>query len=221
MKTHDEQEELGKLLRSFWSEQGTPESRRLDQNELCNRLKNVLNRHAMRIVNNNEELARVALQEAWLKIFRNARSYDPARANVQTWAKLITTQCAIDELRAYYRRRPPELADTDVETVACPLPDPARALDAARFQRAVTDCVDALPTDRGPNYRLALQLALDQEVSREEMVEILAAQHAEHHNINLEQVQMWIRRARARLVECLQGKQQLSQKLNQKGGAHE
>jgi RNA polymerase sigma factor (sigma-70 family) len=208
MIANDEQEELGKLLRSFWSDQGSPEARRRDQNELCNRLKTVLNRHAMRVVNNNEELARVALQEAWLKIFRSARSYDPARASVRTWAKLITTQCAINELRAHYRRLPADPGATEPDTLACPLPNPEQALDAAQFQRAVADCVAALPSAGGPNYRLALQLALDQEVSRTEMVEILAAQRAEHHGVNLEQVQMWIRRARAKLVQCLQGKQQ-------------
>ncbi|NYE61647.1 RNA polymerase sigma-70 factor (ECF subfamily) [Duganella sp. 1224] len=236
MTTNGEQEELSKLLQSFWMDQGHPEARRRAQNELFQRLKPVLDRRARMAVQHNEELAKVALQEAWMKIFRSARSYDPGKSSVLTWAKMITSQCAADELRGYYKSHPearrgkrptPAAADEgggDREPMVCPLPEPPHMPSAedeligARLARAAADCIDALPGgDGGPNYRLAMELVLDDEVSRAEMVAILAAHQPDGTALNLEQVQVWIRRARAKVMECLEGKRQ----WNKKGGQHD
>lgn len=218
MTTDGEQEELSKLLQSFWMEQGHPEARRRAQNELCQRLKPVLARRALLAVNHNEELAKVALQEAWLKIFRSAKSYDPSKSKVQTWAKMITSQCAKDQLRDFYKDLPPDVVGTDMDGEACPYGTPDTALEARQFGQAVADCIAALPGGgTGPNYRLAMELVLDDEVSRVEMVDILAAHQPGGQGLNLEQVQVWIRRARAKVKACLQGKQL----WQQKGGNHE
>jgi len=49
---------------------------------------------------NNEELAQDALQEGFVKIWKNIDSFDPSRANLFTWMLNIVRNHAIDQLRS-------------------------------------------------------------------------------------------------------------------------
>ena len=217
-------DELAALLRQFGVKVGDPGQCDRAQRAFYDRLRDELEYCARYVVNNNRELAIVAMQEAWIRIFANAHAYDPARASVRTWAKMITARCACDALRAHYRvqRRlagldgdedevtseaaMAELADApalDPDQHACPLPHPDSHAYAGQLERAVTACLDGLASERGPNFQLTMVLALDGDFSYAQMHEILAADAPRHRHINLEQVSGWLRQAKAKMQRCL------------------
>ncbi|HET7738054.1 MAG TPA: RNA polymerase sigma factor [Tepidiformaceae bacterium] len=59
----------------------------------------------------SESDAEEAVQETFVRVWRNARQYDPERAGVAGWTLSITRNLCIDELRRRRRRAPqaPEL----------------------------------------------------------------------------------------------------------------
>lgn len=52
-------------------------------------------------VTNNEELAQDALQETFVKIWKNAKKYDSKKAKLFTWLYRIAKNTAIDKLRSH------------------------------------------------------------------------------------------------------------------------
>lgn len=52
-------------------------------------------------VTKNEELAEDALQETFIKIWKNAHKYDPKKAKLFTWLFRIARNTAIDKLRSH------------------------------------------------------------------------------------------------------------------------
>ena len=52
-------------------------------------------------VTNNEELAQDALQETFVKVWKNAKKYDSKKAKLFTWLYRIAKNTAIDKLRSY------------------------------------------------------------------------------------------------------------------------
>jgi len=57
-------------------------------------------------------LAEDVVQEAFLKIWRQARTYDTRKGTVRAWLLTCVHHCAIDELR---RRRAKRAADGDID----------------------------------------------------------------------------------------------------------
>ncbi|MEO8774499.1 MAG: RNA polymerase sigma factor [Gelidibacter sp.] len=55
-------------------------------------------------ITNNEELAQDALQESFVKIWRNAKKYDSKKARLFTWLYRIARNTAIDKLRSFNLR---------------------------------------------------------------------------------------------------------------------
>lgn len=55
-------------------------------------------------ITNNEELAQDALQESFVKIWRNAKKYDSQKAKLFTWLYRIARNTAIDKLRSFNNR---------------------------------------------------------------------------------------------------------------------
>ncbi|WP_053975982.1 RNA polymerase sigma factor [Mangrovimonas xylaniphaga] len=55
-------------------------------------------------VTNDEELAQDALQETFVKVWKNAKSYDPKKAKLFTWLYRIARNTAIDKLRSFNNR---------------------------------------------------------------------------------------------------------------------
>ena len=55
-------------------------------------------------ITNNEELAQDALQESFVKIWRNAKKYDSKKARLFTWLYRIARNTAIDKLRSFNNR---------------------------------------------------------------------------------------------------------------------
>ncbi|WP_050463204.1 RNA polymerase sigma factor [Herbaspirillum autotrophicum] len=219
-------EKLLWLLQQFSTRNATGRSVQAAQREFYDSLVNELDQHAMSIVNYNRDLAQAALQEAWIKIFLSADRYDPRLASVKTWAKVITSQCANDELRRFYKHEgkiersnsPTDQGEDGVDPLdgfACPLPGVDDQMYAQQVQRAIAECIESLPAGRGPNYRLAMKLTLDQDLSYAEMKDILAGQSARHADLNAEQVRGWVRQAVVRMKGCIN----LKLGLAGKGGA--
>jgi len=52
-------------------------------------------------VTNNEELAQDALQETFVKVWKNAKKYDSKKAKLFTWLYRIAKNTAIDKIRSY------------------------------------------------------------------------------------------------------------------------
>jgi RNA polymerase sigma factor (sigma-70 family) len=211
-------QELARLLLKFAAKGGKGDTHgavRAAQDAFYKMLNKALETHAMRIVNYNEEIARNALQEAWIKIFLGAEKYNPSLAKVKTWAKRIVFQCAMDELRSHYRHykhTDPNHdqhddagmdSEADFENIACPLPNTEDKLYASQIRQAVEHCIAQLPADKGPNYRLAMKLNLDQDLTLADMKDILAAQSPRHEKINAEQVRGWVRKASELMKACL------------------
>ena len=55
-------------------------------------------------ITKNEELAQDALQESFVKIWRNAKKYDSTKAKLFTWLHRIARNTAIDKLRSFNNR---------------------------------------------------------------------------------------------------------------------
>ncbi|MCB0447749.1 MAG: sigma-70 family RNA polymerase sigma factor [Gelidibacter sp.] len=55
-------------------------------------------------ITKNEELAQDALQESFVKIWKNAKTYDSKKAKLFTWLYRIARNTAIDKLRSFNNR---------------------------------------------------------------------------------------------------------------------
>lgn len=55
-------------------------------------------------ITNNEEVAQDALQESFVKIWRNGKKYDAEKAKLFTWLYRIARNTAIDKLRSFNNR---------------------------------------------------------------------------------------------------------------------
>lgn len=209
-------EELARLLKTFASRNSADRGVQAAQREFYEYLVKDLDRHVLRRVLFNEEVAQAALQNAWLKIFMTAHTYDPKLASVKTWAKKIGEQCAIDELRRVYAQhakivdiekhhqdRDEDSELSGLDGFACELPGPDDEMHAKQVQQAIAQCIERLPAGDGPNYRLAMKLSLDNDLSYNEMKEILSAQSPRYQNLNAEQVRGWVRQAAARMKGCI------------------
>ncbi len=55
-------------------------------------------------VTRNEEVAQDALQETFVKVWKNSKKYDPKKARLFTWLFRIARNTAIDKLRSFNNR---------------------------------------------------------------------------------------------------------------------
>lgn len=60
-------------------------------------------------VTRNEEIAEDALQETFIKVWKNAHKYDASKAKLFTWLFRIARNTAIDKLRSYNNRHHKEV----------------------------------------------------------------------------------------------------------------
>lgn len=139
----------------------------------------------------DREAAKDVLQEVYVKVWRRAGRYDPAKASPITWIAAIARNSAIDSLR---RRRPPEVSDEQAFIEATD-PDPdaeARAIASDESAR-IEDCLQELDGKHAQCIREAFFDGLTH------------SQLAKHQAVPLGTLKSWIRRGLARLKECLDG----------------
>jgi RNA polymerase sigma-70 factor (ECF subfamily) len=144
---------------------------------------------AVRILR-DREVAREAVQEAYVSIWRRAADYSPDRGTPLVWMGAIVRNRCLDTVR---RRRPSipidEAPGHESWADPAPLPD-AAAIMSAEAKR-VRGCVDRL----GEQPRRAILLAFHGGLTHEE---VAAEMHAP-----LGSVKSWIRRGLMQVKDCL------------------
>jgi RNA polymerase sigma-70 factor (ECF subfamily) len=147
---------------------------------------------ALRILHDSAA-AEDVLQEAFVSVWHHAASYSAARAQPQTWLTSIVRNRCLDLLR---RREPDTITmsrdndESDMEFEANE-PTPVELLLASAEAHSVRECVDTLEGGQ----KQAIALAFYEGLSHAEL--------AEHLRQPLGTVKSWVRRALARLKQCL------------------
>lgn len=116
----------------------------------------------------NPDDARDCTQETFLQVYRAARSFR-GQAQFSTWIYRI----AVNNCRGLLRKRPraplSSLEDPEVGEMADPGPPPWRDLE----RHAHGEQVRAIVAELTPDYRMVLVLRYFQELSYEQMMEVL------------------------------------------------
>lgn len=119
--------------------------------------------------------AEEAVSDAFIQVWSNAASFDPARSSVVAWLTMITRTRALDLLRGRRRRtvRTERSAATDIAGFAAPVadlgPSPERSAELGELSRSVTAAIAELP----PPQRRALELAYFGGLSHSEIADEL------------------------------------------------
>lgn len=142
----------------------------------------------LRVLGNRAE-AEDALQEAYVKIWRNADRYRANGLSPMTWLITVTRNHAVDRVRARGRRGTDPLEDAG--TVADDVPGPEALAIAGSDRARIVDCMAELETDKAGAVRRAY---LEGETYRE---------LADRYGIPLNTVRTWLRRSLLKLRECL------------------
>lgn len=141
----------------------------------------------LRILHNRTR-AEDALQEIYVKVWRNAGSFRSDRARPMTWLISIARNHSIDMLRASAPKS--EELGEDVE-IADDRPDPERVAISRDILKRIGACLDELKPERADALRAAY-------------VEGHAyGDLAERHSVPLNTMKTWIRRGLQSLRECL------------------
>lgn len=112
------------------------------------------------------ELAEEAVQEAYVRVWKNAARFDASVASPVAWLAAITRNQAIDVRRRSSQRLSDQAAPIDDELV-CPSPSPAAEAERNDELRRLMGCLQRLPEDR----RQMVLLAYYNGWSREELSE--------------------------------------------------
>ena len=107
-----------------------------------------------------QDLAEEAVQDAFMRIWRAARSFDPQRGGPRTWLYAILRNCALtilrDESRFTADEGKPEEAAPATESALATLPEAS----------ALRRCLEALDTQRRTVVVLAYVHGLSHEIGR-------------------------------------------------------
>lgn len=123
---------------------------------------------ATRFLGNPEDADEV-MQDVFLRVWRHAQKYDPARARVKTWLYRITVNICIDRQRRTSLRRFIGLDDPPVE-IADPQPGAADRLESRRELAHVRGAIADLPA----RQRMALLLSAVAELDTTEVAAAMA-----------------------------------------------
>ncbi|HRU05272.1 MAG TPA: sigma-70 family RNA polymerase sigma factor [Candidatus Brocadiia bacterium] len=113
----------------------------------------------------DEHLARDISQEAFVRVFRGLKRYDPKRPFV-TWLRRIVVNLAIDELRRKRRRSELPLEEHLADRAEG---DPALPAEAAEQRQAVWEILDQLPL----KYRTVMTLREIEGLPTEEVAKVI------------------------------------------------
>lgn len=134
-------------------------------------------------------LASDAMHDAFLQVWRNAASFDPARGNAEAWLVTLVRNRALDIVR----RRGREVSSEGMPERVDPEPDALSQLSQGREARALHACLSELAEDR----RRLIVMAFVDGLSHSEV--------ADRVQMPLGTVKSWIRRSLQALRTCLEG----------------
>ncbi len=129
------------------------------------------------------------LQEVYVRIWNNARSFDASRASPITWMATIARNRALDEVR---KVRPVSLEERpEAQEVSDPQPLASERMELAEEHKRLLDCLGTLD----PQRREIVKLAYLEGRSREELGEMFGAPVAT--------IKTWLHRSLKQLKGCL------------------
>ena len=137
---------------------------------------------ALRILR-EREAAEDAVQEAFVRLWRLADRFDPARGNARAWMSVIARNAALDQMRM--RRPLANIDDVDEFSFATQQPDPP--------DNRLRQCLERLPAEQAS----AIMTMYNFGMSHSEL--------AEHISQPLGTVKSWIRRGTHTLRLCMGG----------------
>ena len=132
-----------------------------------------------------QDLAEEAVQDTFMRMWRAARSFDPAKGSARTWLYAILRNCAISILRDERRFE----NDPDAGTDAAPAAETAMA--RLPETSALRRCLEQLDAQR----RAVVVLAYVHGLSHGELAGKLG--------VPLGTVKSWVRRSLSSLQECM------------------
>lgn len=130
-------------------------------------------------------LAEDVAQDAFVKAFRKLATFDPAR-RFSSWLLRIAHNAALDAVRR--RRANPVISGDDVDPAAPAPPDP---VERASLGKAIDGALGLLR----PEWRAAIVLRYDEELSYEEIADVLGIPEGT--------VKTFVHRARKQLMDAL------------------
>jgi RNA polymerase sigma-70 factor (ECF subfamily) len=136
------------------------------------------------------DLAEDVLQEAYVKVWHAAGSYQPERGAVSTWLGTIVRRSAIDRLRRQ-RNDTAFLPDPEWELIEDQGPGPLERMLADADARRLANCLEHLDA----RQRESVHLAFFHGLTHRELAERLATP--------LGTVKAWVRRGLDKLRGCL------------------
>jgi len=143
----------------------------------------------LRILGDREE-AEDALQEVYVKVWRSAASFDPARGSPITWLATLARNRAIDNLRSSARSR-----GTDPIEAAMDAPDPSKdafsTASEGQDRARLADCIGELDERQSSAIRSAF------------LGGATYTELAERGEVPVGTMKSWIRRGLLRLRDCL------------------
>jgi len=212
-------EALAQLLKQFALGQSDDPLTSADQRAFYEAVRRPLEITLTRALSVRKDLLKPAAQEAWSQVFLSAHRYDAAQGTVVNWVKGIASNCALQVLRRDSRSK--RLINEDVfvrnsvdsdtwhndvpdplEQMVCPMPGPEQIAQASRIREAVAVCLARLPS-KGVPYREAYELALESDLTNQELAELFNAQYPDRKPCNPEQMRKWIARAGGMMRQCL------------------
>lgn len=135
------------------------------------------------------DLADEVLQETYIRIWKNAATFDPARASPITWMATIARNRALDEVRRVtpisIEQHPGALEIRD------PRPLPSEQLEVTAQIARLQDCLETLEPER----RNIVQLAYLEGLSREEL--------GRRFGHPVATIKTWLHRSLKQLKSCL------------------
>jgi len=156
--------------------------------ELYDRYGSLIYSIAFRILRSSAD-AEDAVQQAWVQVWKTARTYDPRRGSVAAWILTVGRSRALDLYRSLGSRH---RAETHVEAVPVATPeDPVSGAAHGQLGARVRDALQEL----APQQRQVLEIAYFEGLSQSEIAERLKAP--------LGTVKSWTRQGLTRLKELL------------------
>jgi RNA polymerase sigma factor (sigma-70 family) len=144
----------------------------------------------LRILQDKSE-AEDVIQEVYLKVWRQAGTFDPDRASPITWLVAIARNRSIDRLRASANARRMQPIDDALE-VSDSAPGALQQVESFEQRRRLSDCLSELE----PRHATAIRAAFLDGAT----YEILA----ERMDVPLGTMKSWIRRSLLKLRACLE-----------------
>ena len=117
-----------------------------------------------RFVGNREDAEEIA-QEVFVKVWRNLKKFNQSKS-FKTWIFSIAKNTAVDFLR---KRRIQFFSETEIETVADPMPLPQELLEKAEAAKLLESALNKLEL----KYRMVLYLYYNDHFNFREIAEIL------------------------------------------------